>query len=318
MTRKSWTLVLAVGAAFTHSLHAQLVFAFNYLDTNAGFSDATLGTSRRNALQSAANALAGYFTGYNVSITLEVSSNNADSATLASAGSGLLSGDAGFYRTIVQNKILTGVDVNGATADGTVNYNFFHNWDLSDAVAANAYDFKSTAMHELLHAMGFSGEITKTGQGALGSVSGQPDKFAVFDQFVTTSTGAKLIRNDFSYDTTLTLAPLTGNPGMYFDGPNAKAANGGNRVPLFSPNPWSDGSSGSHTDDTTFTGANALMMNSATATGPGLRTLSGIEQGMLKDLGYAVVPEPGTYTLFAAMGLAGFAVARRWRSAARA
>ncbi|MBI3191587.1 MAG: PEP-CTERM sorting domain-containing protein, partial [Pedosphaera parvula] len=68
-------------------------------------------------------------------------------------------------------------------------------------------------------------------------------------------------------------------------------------------------------DDNTFTGANELLMNAAVATGPGLRTLSGIELAMFQDLGYTVVvPEPGTFTLLL-VGLLGVAFRGRRRTA---
>ena len=45
-----------------------------------------------------------------------------------------------------------------------------------------------------------------------------------------------------------------GDAGLYFGGANAVAANSGNPVPLYTPNPWESGSSMSHLDDDTFTG----------------------------------------------------------------
>jgi hypothetical protein len=77
------------------------------------------------------------------------------------------------------------------------------------------------------------------------------------------------------------------------------AAYGGQRVPLFSPSPWEARSSGSHVDDETFKGGDEKLMNAASFTGPGLRTLSAIELAMLADLSYAVVPEPAIAPLLA-------------------
>ena len=69
--------------------------------------------------------------------------------------------------------------------------------------------------------------------------------------------------------------PLNGD-GLYFNGPNANAAN--NPIPIFSPDPWEEGSSGSHTDDGWYDGSSMarpkLLMNNETITGPGVRTLS--------------------------------------------
>jgi len=95
--------------------------------------------------------------------------------------------------------------------------------------------------------------------------------------------------------------------GLYFGGPNAKAAYGGNPVPLYTPKPWESGSSISHLDDSTFTGANAQLMNAVTDTGLAIRILSPIEVGILEDLGYDVANPPQTLLIF----VIGFAFIRR-------
>lgn len=307
--RNTCFLVLAL-VLTSLSARAQLVFAFNFTDAaGTGFNDTTNGAARRTALQSAANTLANYFTGYNTTVTFTVTSEtNAASTTLASAGSPLITTANGFQRTEVQNQIITGT----GTASGTINWNFGQLWSLGDTVAAGTYDFKSTAMHEILHAMGFSSEITSAGKGNTGQTSGNPDTWAVFDRYVTNASGTNLVNTTtFSFVTGQTAA-LTGAPGMYFSGPNAMAANNGNRVALFSPGTWSNGSSGSHTDDGTYPGT---MMISATLTGLGARTLTAIEIGIMKDLGYNVsaIPEPSTYAVIVGVSALGVTIVRRRR-----
>lgn len=296
-------LMLLCTAATTS---AQLVFTFTYQDvvgsTGAGYDDPTLGATRRGALESAASTLAGYFTGYSVTVNFTVTSENTNSGTLASAGSGVSFSGNGFYKSNVQKLIQTGT----GTSDGTINWNFFHDWDYDDSIAPTAYDYKSTVMHEILHAMGFLSGINSSGQGLTSQTSGTGDVWYFFDQFLTDNAGAFLVNSGtFAFNTGL-LGTLTGGSanGVFFSGANAMAAYGG-RVPIFSPNPYQDGSSGSHTDDNTFTGANQLMMNAATSTGQGLRTLSAVELAILQDLGYSVIPEPSVYVLL--LGLASLA-----------
>ena len=291
---------------------AQLMFTFTYQDVGTGFNDVALGATRRSSLESAAATLASYFTGYNVSVAFTVNSENTNSGTLASAGSGISFSSNGFYKSNVQSRIQTG----SGTSDGSINWNFFHDWDYDDSVSAGAYDFKSTAMHEILHAMGFISGINSAGQGLTTQTSGSPDVWYEFDRFLTNSTGTFLVDSgSFAFNTGLA-GMLTGGSanGVFFGGVNAMAAYG-NRVPIYSPSPYEEGSSGSHTDDNTFTGGNQLLMNAATATGQGLRTLSAIELGILQDLGYSVaaIPEPATVVLFLGLASIGFAIVRRRR-----
>ena len=63
----------------------------------------------------------------------------------------------------------------------------------------------------------------------------------------------------------------------------------------------------SHLDDATFTGLNAQLMNAVSDTGLGIRTLSGIEIGILEDLGYDMSNTPQTLAIF----VIGFVFIRR-------
>jgi hypothetical protein len=274
---------------------AQLSFSFNFTDANSGFNDPSLGSQRQTALQTAAQNLAAAIPlNTAITVTFDVSSTNENSTTLASASSGYSGNDVGFAPTVAQKKILTGTDANGADADGQINWNFFHDWDLDNSVSAGSFDFISTAMHEILHAIGFASAVANDSAGGGNFVvdPGQPNGWNTFDQFVVKADGSNLIDAQFRFNTA-DLANLQGNPSLFFGGANARAANGGNAVAIYTPNPWEEGSSGSHTDDNTFTGGNALLMNAATETGPGVRTLSAIEIGILKDLGFNLTSSPG-------------------------
>lgn len=90
--------------------------------------------------------------------------------------------------------------------------------------------------------------------------------------------------------------------GARWQGPQGKAGNGGQPVPLYSPTTYSEGSSISHLDDDFFTSANYLM-EAATDSGQGVRTLSDFEVGMLKDIGFAnATNQPGNPDLVFANG----------------
>ena len=288
----SWRLfklsvgLAAVGSSATQ-VAAQISFAFTFNGDGVGFNDPTNGAVRQAALHAAAAELARLLpVARPVTITFLVNSDSKDNTTLASAGSAAVGSEPGFSPTVVQQKIITGVDANGDDPDGEITWNFFHNWALGENVANDAFDFRSTAMHEIMHALGFINAISKTGQGLLDLPMSQPNLWKIFDLFIVDTSGNRLVRPDFTFNSSL-ISALTGGSSLFFNGPNAVAANGGRPVVLYSPTTWEDGSSGgSHTDDSTYTGSLALLMNAASDTGLGPRTISALELGILQDLGY--------------------------------
>jgi hypothetical protein len=207
------------------------------------------------------------------------------SSTLASAGSDLISADPGFLQTVAQNKILAGIDANGSTADGTISWNFGPGWAFGDTVAGNQYDFQSTAMHELIHTLGFLTYVDQAG-------SNTGRSWTVFDSYLVTSNGTAVIDGGYTWNTAYNPNLTGGNGGLYFGGSNAVAAYGG-LVPLFTPGSWDAGSSLSHLNDSTFVGANRKLMTSRVSLGPGIKVISPLEIAILQDLGYNVVPGPG-------------------------
>ena len=269
-------------------------------------------SAARAALEASAADLSSYLVVSSpVVITYSVTGQRTfTGTTLASAGSDLASTAAGFYDTVVQEKILTGIDANGTAPDGQIDWNFGYSWALGNSVASNQYDFQSTAMHELLHSFGFLSVVDSAGNNT-------GTNWTTFDSYVVTSNGTAPINHttyiwNTAYNTNLTGGAGGSNPGaggLYFGGPHAEAAYGGHPVPLYTPKPWESGSSMSHLDDATFTGANAQLMNAASDTGLGVRVLQPIEVGILEDLGYNVANPPQALAIF----IIGFAFMRRRR-----
>lgn len=130
-------------------------------------------------------------------------------------------------------------------------------------------------MHELLHSFGF----------AFGSgVNGRWHDFA---RFVVTDDRNSLFANDFTINPDYQRNVVGDNGGLFFGGANAVAANGGELVRLFTPNPVAAGSSLTHLDLFTF---GNVLMNPKLDGGTGVRMLSPVEVGIFKHLGYTVVP----------------------------
>ena len=309
---KTTLAALSLICGSSGSSHAAISFQFNYLD-------ASWSNEAKASLNTAAALISSYFPSYTTTLSMNVTGSNANTSTLASAGSQYSDITAGFGNLgVVGTKIQTGNDLNGAGNDGTVDANFFHSWSFGTTVTMLQYDFTDTMFHELGHAMGFTSLVAQNGQSSFHSSTA--GAFAPFDRFLTNGSGVSLVNGTtFTTNADWTTAsvggtgtvPATANTGLYFAGPNAVAANGGSAVPLFSPTTWSDGSSGSHLDDAFYTGANSKTMNAATPFGPGVRQFSPIEVGVWKDLGYVVVPEPGSTLL--ALSVLGVTVFRRRR-----
>jgi hypothetical protein len=148
-------------------------------------------------------------------------------------------------------------------------------------------------MHELLHAFGFLSYVEAPGS----SWNSRGTNWTTFDSFIVTNNKTKAIgtaTNKNRWNTAYNKNLTGSNVGLYFNGVNAIAANGGLLVPLYTPNPWESGSSVTHLDDSTFTGAKSQLMNALADAGKGIRAISAIELGILKDIGYTVIPAPAT------------------------
>ena len=314
---------------------AAVMWDFNFTDVNTGFNDAAEGAARQGALESAASYVSSFLTSYDATIYMDVDGSTSGGGTLAAAGTNFTNASfsAGFNeRGDVMTKILDGdaADPGVGIADGTVTWNFTDFiWELGTDFQANEFDFFSTAVHELLHAIGFSSEITQDGNdGYASSNPGEAGAWSPFDEFLTSFDGTKII-DPTSFElmqSAWDMASVSndGNgtsgcgAGLLFSGANAVAANGGNAVQIYSPNPWEDGSSGSHLDDNCYTNpgnVSTYMMEAQTIDGLGVRTISALEEAMMRDIGYTnfgvqannTVPEPGTIYLMlgALLGLFG-------------
>jgi hypothetical protein len=283
--------LLAMNTIVALPAQAALTFNFNYIDpAGSGFNaNEPLGSARRAALQQTATLVSNMFPAYSATISMDVNGAVTEDSVLAAAGSNNNSPCiAGFQRPDVASIVLGGTDPAPGTADGTVSVNFEDNvWHLGDTVPANEFDFKSTMAHELLHALGFSHSIAQNGQDACSQSAPTPGSWAPFDQHLGNNAGL-FINGAFVLDTaawTTAVVGGTGTAGILWRGPAGTAANNNAGIPLFSPTTFSGGSTGSHLDDDFFTTV-AYLMEAATGAGPGTRTLSAIEQGIMNDIGY--------------------------------
>jgi len=249
----------------------------------------------RSALESAATRLSSYLVvGTPVTVTYDVTGeNNAGSGWLATAFVNFSSGGPGYHDTVVQKKILTGADANGASADSRIGVNFAYPWALGDAVAANQYDFQSVAMHELVHTLG-----VMTG---FGTDPNDIDRnWTTYDSFLAAADGTSPIGDDYVWNPGYTPNLTGGNGGLYFSGPNTVDAYGA-PVPIYTPGSWTPGSSLTHLDPADAPAGTVYLMDPSDGYGPGVRAFTPVGLGILGDLGYTV------HALF----FVGFGVLRR-------
>lgn len=250
----------------------------------------------RSSLEAAASTLASYIVvDAPVIVTFEVTGEFSPlSSTLATAGSDFISSDPGFLPTVVQNKILTGIDSNGAETDGEINWNFAQNWAFGDSVAYGQYDLESVALHELTHTLGFLSYVD-----APGTNTGR--SWTVFDSFLVNADGTKVIGSDYAWKNAYTPNLTGANGGLYFAGADAVAAYS-KLVPIYTPGTWAPGSSISHLNDRVF-GVNRTLMTAQVGSGQGIRVLSPIELGVLADLGYPAAPQQPNGAMLAFIGV---------------
>lgn len=192
---------------------------------------------------------------------------------------------------------LAGQRLNGDRADIDATFNSQATWFYGTGTPPEGQtNFKATAVHELAHGLGFSATLDYDQDAGTGSwgFPGDPTP-NVFDRFVVNGKGQRLI-GVFPNGSPDLAAQLTSD-NIFFDGPNARAANSGSPAKLFAPNPWQVGSSISHLDQATYLGGpNTLMTpkdeGNTTVFAPGP-----ITEGIFKDLGWpgtpgAVTPGP--------------------------
>jgi hypothetical protein len=319
---------LSLGA----TAYAAIDIQFEYKDEPyTGFLDPAYGLNYQRALNTAASEFSSMFGSHfsnSGTITLEVSSTPSyDPIGLAGATSEYpLPKEPGFnLNEVVRTKLQTGKDLNGSAADGSVEVDLRANWEwdynASPSASGEEYDFYSTLFHEFTHTLGFYSSMTQNGSPYYSIESGYAENqlsWTRFDSFIVDKNGNPVIN---SSDHTLNPVVWEGSTGgaspaegLFFNGPNAVAANGGQPVGLYTPGEWSEGSSVSHLDDDNPAFAQ-MMMAAFAPPGPTERDFSPVEVGILMDLGYSatVVPEPETYAMFlAGLGMLGW-ITRRSR-----
>ena len=200
---------------------------------------------------------------------------------------------------------LAGSDLDPSSFDMHITYNSEFSWYYgTDGVTPSGqYDLMSVVLHEIAHGLNFSGSMSYSGgTGSWGFGTGYPVIYDTFMRDGTANSGSNLLIDTGAYaNPSVALGSALTFNNIWFHGTITTAANGGQKVKMYAPSPWSSGSSYSHLDYSTFKDtANSLMVYSlprgVARHDPGPVTL-----GIFEDMGWPIVtiemvdsPDPAT------------------------
>jgi hypothetical protein len=150
-------------------------------------------------------------------------------------------------------------------------------------VPVGQYDLATITMHEIAHGLGFMGWAYYTsGQGSWGYGTGTA---GIYDRFVENGAGQKILNTGLYPNPSSALGTQMTSNNLYFNGPNARVANTGNRAKLYAPSTWQPGASYSHLDEM-FNGTADALMTFSFGYQEVIHTPGPVMLGILSDLGW--------------------------------
>ena len=282
-------VVLLVCAGQPATLGGNLFFQFTYdasFDANAGGNAAAaradftyIGNYLTSNLRSSVPG--------DVTMTFGVSGTTDAASQYLGKGGPTFSGVANtFLKASGQTLAQTGRDpFSNGDAVGRATMNFAENtsrgyWGYGGVVSATQNDFRYVVLHELTHALGFTGLITSSGSSANGI-------YADFDRFLYGWNGSyqRLVSNSFVPMNNAAAAVVNNVNPIAFFGPHVAALNGGLAQPMYTPSTFADGSSIYHVD------VPSDLMYYQASRGPRSTAYSALDIAILKDLGYSVASQ---------------------------
>ncbi len=224
-----------------------------------------------------------------VPITLEAEFAPASTGLLASAGPSFIFRDfegapdaSTWYVDALANR-LAGEQIEPDTPDIVASFNSLQDWHYgSGPVPAGKYDFTTVALHEIGHGLGLLSLATVAGGKGQVRLFGYP---SAYDRFVENEAGRSLVR-DFETRSKPLAAQLQGG-NLFFDSPQALAANDNVRPRLYAPRPFDGGSSISHLDEATYPAGDVnSLMTPALGRGETIHRAGPISLAILRTIGW--------------------------------
>ena len=175
------------------------------------------------------------------------------------------------------------VDLNRNCDDPGATYPWYFGTDANPS--PGSVDFVSVALHEIGHGIGFVGSASIVD--GMGSVllNGYPQSF---DRRAADADGTPLLSDSYPDGSAELAAVLeAGASSVFFGGSSVEAANAGLPAMLYSPSPFSAGSSYSHFDEDTFNGTESALMTPYLGTQEAGHVIGSVTCGLLGDIGWA-------------------------------
>ncbi|BAM03361.1 hypothetical protein [Phycisphaera mikurensis] len=291
-------LAASLLVAGTPAANGAVVFDFDFSDpSNATFfSTATAeGQARRDTLTETGDYLAGLLSAYTATVSFEVTTFSNGSSTLARGGQtySFSTSAEGPIRGQVEREILGGEAISGNTAsiEWNRNQDFYTGADPT-GISSGESDFRSVALHEFTHALGWLSLID--GEDGSGVFASNDRIYGIYDASLRDADGNPLI--DASGNYVGTASDLEGP--VFFaaaDGTSHRTAVTGDDFDAAHLEPGIDS-----------------LMNPAIFSGTTERVYTDADLAILATIGYTAIPEPAAA---AALAVAGLLVLRRRHAA---
>ena len=184
---------------------------------------------------------------------------------------------------------LAGSDLEPSNFDMHITYNRYFSWyyGTDGSTPSGQYDFMSVVLHEIAHGLNFAGSMSYSGgTGSWGYGSGYPNIYDTFMRDGTANPGNLLIDTGVYPNPSTELGTALTSQNIWFHGTNAMAANSGQRVKMYAPSTWAQGSSYSHLDYATFSGGANRLMVYAISSGVSIHDPGPVALGVFKDMGW--------------------------------
>jgi hypothetical protein len=246
----------------------------------------TLGEARRTVLQAAGNHLGSFFqpqyAGEVWRIAARFDPLNGSIAAAApdswANGNTFTGGTAGVnYPAVLVNHLSGSEVITGNVIDADFNTNTNFDFNMTGPPTGFQESLFSTAVHELIHGLGFFSDIEQNGA----FYDGIP---AIFDTFLAQGTTPVASMNNAGRQ-----GALVSN-NLFFTGPKATAANplGAGPVKIHAPSTFEGGTTGSHLDRVAFASSGDLLLPEAPSGFPEQIFVSALDQALLADLGFVL------------------------------